>query len=68
VSLNSIMVDATGMCGACRCEVDGETRFVCVEGPEFDGHAVDFEELAKRQRAYLEAEKQAVEHFTGGGR
>lgn len=68
VSLNSIMVDATGMCGACRCEVAGETRFVCVEGPEFDGHAVDFDELAKRQKAYLEAEKKAVEYFSSGGR
>ena len=46
----------------------GETRFVCVEGPEFDGHEVDFDELAKRQRAYLEAEKKAVARFSGGGR
>ncbi len=63
VSLNSIMVDATGMCGACRCSVDGKTRFVCVEGPEFDGHKVDFDELVKRQRAYLEQEKRSIELF-----
>ncbi len=57
VSLNSIMVDGTGMCGACRVSVGGETKFVCVEGPEFDGHQVDFDELMSRQRQYLEQEK-----------
>jgi len=67
VSLNSIMVDATGMCGACRCSVDGKTRFVCVEGPEFDGHQVDFDELVKRQRAYLEQEKRSIELFAKKG-
>lgn len=63
VSLNSIMVDATGMCGACRVEVGGETRFVCVDGPEFDGHQVDWALLLERQRIYLEQEKRAVELF-----
>ncbi|MBP2683254.1 MAG: sulfide dehydrogenase (flavoprotein) subunit SudB, partial [Deltaproteobacteria bacterium] len=53
VSLNPIMVDATGMCGACRVTVGGTTKFVCVDGPEFDGHQVDFKELVMRNRAYL---------------
>ena len=57
VSLNPIMVDGTGMCGACRVTVNGVTRFGCVDGPEFDGHAVNFDELIQRQRAYLEQEK-----------
>ena len=65
VSLNPIMVDATGMCGACRVSVGGVTRFCCVDGPEFDGHAVDFEELVKRQNAYLTEEKKAMEQFMG---
>lgn len=63
VSLNSIMVDGTGMCGACRVEVGGQTRFVCVDGPEFDGHQVDWDQLLARQRIYLEQEKQAVEKW-----
>ncbi len=63
VSLNSIMVDGTGMCGACRVEVDGQTRFVCVNGPEFDGHQVDWNLLMERQRIYLEEEKLALEVF-----
>jgi len=63
VSLNPIMVDGTGMCGACRVTVGGKTRFVCVDGPEFDGHAVDFVELVKRQRAYLPQEREAREQF-----
>lgn len=67
VSLNPIMVDATGMCGACRVTVGGKTRFVCVDGPEFDGHQVDFAELVKRQRAYLNQEKQATESFVHAG-
>jgi NAD(P)H-flavin reductase len=54
VSLNPIMVDGTGMCGGCRVTVDGQIRFACVDGPEFDGHAVDFKELADRQNAYEE--------------
>lgn len=63
VSLNSIMVDGTGMCGACRVTVHGKTRFVCVEGPEFDGHGVDFDELMKRQRIYLREEEMATKEF-----
>jgi len=63
VSLNPIMVDATGMCGACRVSVGGKTRFVCVDGPEFDGHEVNFAELVKRQRAYLDQEQQASKMF-----
>jgi len=63
VSLNSIMVDGTGMCGACRVEVGGQTRFVCVDGPEFDGHQVDWDQLLARQRIYPEQEKLAVEHW-----
>jgi ferredoxin--NADP+ reductase len=63
VSLNPIMVDATGMCGACRVTVGGRTRFVCVDGPEFDGHEVNFAELVKRQRAYLDQEQQAAKMF-----
>ncbi|MBI5183399.1 MAG: sulfide/dihydroorotate dehydrogenase-like FAD/NAD-binding protein [Nitrospinae bacterium] len=61
VSLNTIMVDGTGMCGACRVSVGGRTRFVCVDGPEFDGHQVDFDEMIQRQRQYLTEEKIAVE-------
>jgi len=63
VSLNSIMVDATGMCGACRVEVGGETKFACVDGPEFDGHKVDFALLMSRQRMYPEEEKLSFERF-----
>ncbi|MCD4668836.1 MAG: sulfide/dihydroorotate dehydrogenase-like FAD/NAD-binding protein [Actinomycetia bacterium] len=57
VSLNSIMVDGTGMCGACRVEVGGKTKFVCTDGPEFDGHQVDFDLLMSRQKIYLDQEK-----------
>ena len=63
VSLNPIMVDATGMCGACRVTVGGTTKFVCVDGPEFDGHEVDFKELVMRNRAYLREEKTAMERI-----
>jgi ferredoxin/flavodoxin---NADP+ reductase len=63
VSLNSIMVDGTGMCGACRVQVNGETRFACVDGPEFDGHAVDWDLLMSRQRMYVDMEKQALEAY-----
>jgi ferredoxin--NADP+ reductase len=63
VSLNPIMVDATGMCGACRVTVGGKTKFVCVDGPEFDGHEVDFKELVMRNRAYLREEKESMERF-----
>ena len=67
VSLNPIMVDATGMCGACRVTVGGRTRFVCVDGPEFDGHAVDYDELVKRQRAYFPEEKVSMERLAKEG-
>jgi ferredoxin/flavodoxin---NADP+ reductase len=63
VSLNSIMVDGTGMCGACRCSVGGQTKFVCVDGPEFDGHQVDFDQLLARQRQYLPQEKESLDAF-----
>ncbi|KPV62017.1 MAG: Sulfide dehydrogenase subunit beta precursor [Candidatus Bathyarchaeota archaeon BA2] len=63
VSLNPIMVDGMGMCGACRVTVSGETRFACLDGPEFDGHLVDFDELIKRLRVYLSEEKQAAELY-----
>jgi len=62
VSLNSIMIDGTGMCGGCRATAHGQTKFVCVDGPEFDGHEVDFVELMKRQSMYAEEERLAVEH------
>jgi len=61
VSLNPIMVDGTGMCGCCRVTVGGETKFACVDGPEFDGHTVDFDELAKRLASYLDDEKASLE-------
>jgi ferredoxin--NADP+ reductase len=63
VSLNPVMVDGTGMCGGCRVTVGNKTRFVCVDGPEFDAHAVDFDELLSRQRFYLAEEKAAYERF-----
>jgi hypothetical protein len=62
VSLNSLMVDGTGMCGCCRVKVGGQTKFVCVDGPEFDGHLVDFAELAKRSAIYLEKEREALDY------
>lgn len=67
VSLNSIMVDGTGMCGSCRVEVGGETKFACVHGPEFDGHQVDWDLLLARQRIYLDEEKQSLELFKRQG-
>jgi ferredoxin--NADP+ reductase len=67
VSLNPIMVDGTGMCGCCRVTVDGVTRFACVDGPEFDGHQVNFDELIQRQRGYLEQEKRSLELFQESG-
>jgi ferredoxin--NADP+ reductase len=63
VSLNPIMVDGTGMCGGCRAMVDGKTVYVCVDGPEFDAHLVDFSLLDKRNRAYLADEKASLENF-----
>jgi ferredoxin/flavodoxin---NADP+ reductase len=63
VSLNAIMVDGTGMCGCCRVTVGNETRFACVDGPEFDGHKVDFDELAQRLNAYREDEKRSYDQY-----
>ena len=60
VSLNPIMVDGTGMCGACRVTVDGKVKFACVDGPEFDGHAVNFDEAMKRQQMYKTEEGRAL--------
>jgi len=73
VSLNPIMVDGTGMCGCCRVTVGGETKFSCVDGPIFDGHMVDFEELDRRFKTYLVEEKLSREKFEheckcGGGK
>jgi len=65
VSLNPIMVDGTGMCGACRVTVGGETKFGCVDGPDFDGHLVDFEELMSRQRVYTDLEREADTEYSG---
>lgn len=64
VSLNPVMVDGTGMCGGCRVTVNGQTQYACVDGPEFDGAGVDFDELMARQRAYLEFEKNSFTKYT----
>ena len=61
VSMNTIMVDGTGMCGGCRLTVGGETKFACVDGPDFDGHLVDFDSAMRRGAMYKAQEKQAVE-------
>jgi hypothetical protein len=69
VSLNPIMVDGTGMCGACRVTIDGETKFACVDGPEFDGDLVDWDEALRRQAQYKEEEIQKDHEYcelTGG--
>ncbi len=63
VSLNPIMVDGTGMCGGCRVTVGGKTKFACVDGPEFDGHQVDYDELMLRLQAYCEDEKRCFEDY-----
>ncbi|MDD8025918.1 MAG: sulfide/dihydroorotate dehydrogenase-like FAD/NAD-binding protein [Acidobacteriota bacterium] len=63
VSLNPIMVDGTGMCGACRCSIGGNTRFACVDGPDFDGHQVDWPELFRRRAAYLDDEVRSLCRF-----
>ncbi len=68
VSLNPIMIDATGMCGGCRVTVGGKTKFACVDGPEFDGHEVDFDQLLSRQQIYLEEEKLAQKRPCPGNR
>jgi len=62
VSINSIMVDGIGMCGSCRVTVGGETKFACVDGPEFDAHKVDFDELMNRNSMYLDEEKEVFEN------
>lgn len=67
VSLNTIMVDGTGMCGACRITVGGKTRFVCVDGPEFDGHQVDFDEMLKRMRAFSSIERDEMRKLEDSG-
>ena len=63
VSLNTIMVDGTGMCGACRLTIGGKTRFVCIDGPEFDGSLVDWDEMFKRMGTFKRAEQEELEHF-----
>ncbi len=71
VSLNPIMIDGTGMCGGCRVTVNGETKFACVDGPDFDGHEVDFDELMTRNRFYKAQEQEENQHvcrLTGGVR
>ncbi len=67
VSLNPIMLDGTGMCGCCRVQVDGQMKFACVDGPEFDGHDVNFEELTMRLRSYLGEEKVSYDLFKESG-
>ena len=64
VSLNAIMIDGTGMCGGCRLTEGGKTKFCCVDGPDFDGHRVDFDELMKRQKRFLAQEKRALEKLS----
>ena len=63
VSLNTIMVDGTGMCGACRLTIGGKTKFVCIDGPEFDGALVDWDEMFKRMGTFKRAEQEEMEHF-----
>ena len=61
VSMNSIMIDGTGMCGGCRVTVDGKTYFACVDGPEFDGHKVDFDGAIRRSQMYRKEEKASLD-------
>lgn len=63
VSLNSIMVDGTGMCGSCRVTVGGKLKFACVDGPDFDGHQVDFDELMRRQRRFQREEQESLQQY-----
>ena len=63
VSMNPIMIDGTGMCGGCRLTVDGKVRFACVDGPDFDGHKVDFDEAIRRSRIYREEEAESTAHY-----
>ena len=66
VSLNTIMIDGTGMCGGCRVFIGGEMKFTCIDGPEFDGHKVNFDELINRLDMFKEKEKQAMKHYERG--
>ena len=71
ISLDPIMVDGTGMCGGCRVIVGGETKFACVDGPDFDAHKVDFDSLIKRAAFYKDEQDEAAQHIcriTGGKR
>lgn len=68
VSLNPLMVDGTGMCGGCRVKVGGQVKFACVDGPEFDGHQVDFDDLMSRQRRFVTEEKAALERWSASCR
>jgi hypothetical protein len=63
VSLNPVMVDGTGMCGGCRVKIGGQVKFACVDGPDFDGHLVDFDDLMTRLRRYKEVEKVALDNW-----
>jgi ferredoxin--NADP+ reductase len=63
VSLNPVMVDGTGMCGGCRVTIAGKIKFACVDGPDFDAHEVDFDELVRRQQMYRSEEKEALERY-----
>ena len=67
VSLNTIMIDGTGMCGGCRVSVGGKTKFVCVDGPEFDGHEVDWDQMLSRMGAFKPQEQAAKEHVCKAG-
>jgi NAD(P)H-flavin reductase len=67
VSLNPIMIDGTGMCGGCRVKVDGKTKFACVDGPDFDAHKVDFEDLIVRLRRFRDQERQVLDRWEQGG-
>ncbi len=66
VSLNSIMVDGTGMCGSCRVTIDGKTKFVCVDGPNFDAHRVDFDEVARREKRFAKEQKASQDYYDKG--
>jgi len=65
VSLNTLMIDGTGMCGVCRLTVNASTKFACVDGPHFDGHEVNWDEMAKRRKAYLSEESQSLRSSAG---
>jgi NAD(P)H-flavin reductase len=68
VSLNPLMVDGTGMCGGCRVKIGGQVKFACVDGPDFDGHQVDFDDLMSRLRRFIKQEKTAMERWSEGCR